>query len=366
MPSACVGEGDAGAQRRRQHRLGRSTFDELLIGQDVDARHGLLDRVGRPLCQVSARRGNALNHLRSHRAEQRAGRAVRTRRVPGPRGLRRPGRVRRAEAAGGRARGRVAAERAAHDLHHRRAGAVEQRGVPRRAAARMWCFFEEEAFGDDGQLRQAKELSINKIGHAMHDLDPVFERVQLHARSWPRSPTTSASHDALVAAEHVHLQAAAASAARSAATRTRRSSTPIRSRSPGSGSRSRTPRSRTAACGRRPAVTARRCARCSSAARRLRRRRHRVRGARRRRRCPRRPTTWCRSRCRPARSCCSTACCPTGATSTARRAAATRTRVHCISAAADYPAWNWLQRPADMPLRTPRSERRDQLGTVTR
>lgn len=39
-----------------------------------------------------------------------------------------------------------------------------------------WCFFEEEAFGPDGELRQAKELSINKIGHAMHDLDPVFER----------------------------------------------------------------------------------------------------------------------------------------------------------------------------------------------
>jgi phytanoyl-CoA hydroxylase len=36
------------------------------------------------------------------------------------------------------------------------------------------CFFEEEAFGPDGQLRQAKALSINKIGHAMHDLDPVF------------------------------------------------------------------------------------------------------------------------------------------------------------------------------------------------
>jgi phytanoyl-CoA hydroxylase len=26
--------------------------------------------------------------------------------------------------------------------------------------------------------------------------------------------------------------------------------------------------------------------------------------------------------------------------------------IHCISAAADYPAWNWLQRPADMPLRS--------------
>jgi phytanoyl-CoA hydroxylase len=39
-----------------------------------------------------------------------------------------------------------------------------------------WCFFEEEAFDDAGQLRTAKELSINKIGHAMHDLDPTFEK----------------------------------------------------------------------------------------------------------------------------------------------------------------------------------------------
>ena len=38
------------------------------------------------------------------------------------------------------------------------------------------CFFEEDAFGPDGQLRQAKALSINKIGHALHDLDPVFDR----------------------------------------------------------------------------------------------------------------------------------------------------------------------------------------------
>jgi phytanoyl-CoA hydroxylase len=38
------------------------------------------------------------------------------------------------------------------------------------------CFFEEEAFDAQGRLKQAKALSINKIGHAMHDLDPVFER----------------------------------------------------------------------------------------------------------------------------------------------------------------------------------------------
>eukprot|EP01104_Vermistella_antarctica_P004414 TRINITY_DN14869_c0_g1_i1.p1 TRINITY_DN14869_c0_g1~~TRINITY_DN14869_c0_g1_i1.p1 ORF type:complete len:305 (+),score=77.70 TRINITY_DN14869_c0_g1_i1:147-1061(+) len=53
------------------------------------------------------------------------------------------------------------------------------------------CFFEEGAFEDGGgdagtggsdvggdvkqrKLKQAKALSINKIGHALHDLDPVF------------------------------------------------------------------------------------------------------------------------------------------------------------------------------------------------
>ena len=36
-------------------------------------------------------------------------------------------------------------------------------------------FFEENAFNSDGSLRQDKALSINKIGHALHDLDPVFD-----------------------------------------------------------------------------------------------------------------------------------------------------------------------------------------------
>jgi phytanoyl-CoA hydroxylase len=37
-------------------------------------------------------------------------------------------------------------------------------------------FFEEEAFDAEGRLRQSKERSVNKIGHALHDLDPVFNR----------------------------------------------------------------------------------------------------------------------------------------------------------------------------------------------
>ena len=37
-------------------------------------------------------------------------------------------------------------------------------------------FFEEEAFGQNGELVQEKNLSINKMGHALHDLNPVFNR----------------------------------------------------------------------------------------------------------------------------------------------------------------------------------------------
>jgi phytanoyl-CoA hydroxylase len=37
-------------------------------------------------------------------------------------------------------------------------------------------FLEDGAFDDDGKLRQEKKHSLNKMGHAMHDLDPVFDR----------------------------------------------------------------------------------------------------------------------------------------------------------------------------------------------
>jgi len=42
------------------------------------------------------------------------------------------------------------------------------------SAEKIRCFFEEEAFGEDGKLVQERSLCINKIGHALHELDPVF------------------------------------------------------------------------------------------------------------------------------------------------------------------------------------------------
>ncbi len=41
-------------------------------------------------------------------------------------------------------------------------------------------FFEEDAFKADGSLKQSKEKSINKIGHALHDLDSDFSRFSRH------------------------------------------------------------------------------------------------------------------------------------------------------------------------------------------
>ncbi len=43
------------------------------------------------------------------------------------------------------------------------------------SANRIGVFFEEEAFSADGLLAVPLEQAVNKLGHAMHDLDPVFQ-----------------------------------------------------------------------------------------------------------------------------------------------------------------------------------------------
>ncbi len=42
------------------------------------------------------------------------------------------------------------------------------------SAEAVHCFLEEDALDEDGQLTRTKDLAINKIGHAMHDLIPAF------------------------------------------------------------------------------------------------------------------------------------------------------------------------------------------------
>ena len=42
-------------------------------------------------------------------------------------------------------------------------------------------FYEEEAFDKNGDLTKPLEMAINKVGHAMHDTDPVFNRFSRQA-----------------------------------------------------------------------------------------------------------------------------------------------------------------------------------------
>lgn len=44
------------------------------------------------------------------------------------------------------------------------------------SAREIRFFFEEDAFNGEGQLKGDFRYSINKVGHAMHDLDPVFDQ----------------------------------------------------------------------------------------------------------------------------------------------------------------------------------------------
>ena len=60
-------------------------------------------------------------------------------------------------------------------------------------------FFESDAYNENGELRQPKEDCLNKIGHAMHDLDPVFDR-------FSRTPKLAATVASLGYVDPVLLQ----------------------------------------------------------------------------------------------------------------------------------------------------------------
>ncbi len=58
---------------------------------------------------------------------------------------------------------------------------LSQRALVESAGA-VRCFFEEEAFDAQGRLVVDKARAINKIGHALHDREPLFERFSRDAR----------------------------------------------------------------------------------------------------------------------------------------------------------------------------------------
>ncbi|PUZ37408.1 hypothetical protein GQ55_9G116900 [Panicum hallii var. hallii] len=56
--------------------------------------------------------------------------------------------------------------------HHR----MEMDDYYFNSAENISFFYEDKAFGDDGCLKQPKELSIRLVGHALHEHDPVFKK----------------------------------------------------------------------------------------------------------------------------------------------------------------------------------------------
>lgn len=67
-------------------------------------------------------------------------------------------------------------------------------------------FFEENAFNPDGSLKYDKEKSINKIGHALHDLDPLFERFSRSDKVKELAKAIGLEHSLLVQSMYIFKQ----------------------------------------------------------------------------------------------------------------------------------------------------------------
>jgi len=68
------------------------------------------------------------------------------------------------------------------------------------------CFFEEDAFGAGGALARPIEQAINKIGHALHDLDPVFARASRDPRLAALAASLGLPHPLLLQSMYIFKQ----------------------------------------------------------------------------------------------------------------------------------------------------------------
>ncbi|MGE0549243.1 MAG: phytanoyl-CoA dioxygenase family protein [Kofleriaceae bacterium] len=68
------------------------------------------------------------------------------------------------------------------------------------------CFFEEDAFDATGTLQRPVAQAINKIGHALHDLDPVFARVSRDPRLAELASTLGVGRPLLIQSMYIFKQ----------------------------------------------------------------------------------------------------------------------------------------------------------------
>ncbi|MTI17206.1 phytanoyl-CoA dioxygenase family protein [Rhodobacteraceae bacterium RKSG542] len=52
----------------------------------------------------------------------------------------------------------------------------------RESGDKIRFFFEAEAFGEGGKLTKDKQVALNKVGHGLHDLDPVFRQFSRNSK----------------------------------------------------------------------------------------------------------------------------------------------------------------------------------------
>ena len=62
----------------------------------------------------------------------------------------------------------------AHRVVFSASGQSHAASIIYESASQISCFLEAGAVNEDGRLIKPKTQAVNKIGHALHDLDPVF------------------------------------------------------------------------------------------------------------------------------------------------------------------------------------------------
>jgi phytanoyl-CoA hydroxylase len=72
---------------------------------------------------------------------------------------------------------------------------------------RISFFFEKGAFGPAGKLRNDLLRSLNKIGHAVHDLDPVFNRFSRSAQMKRLAADLNLSDDLMIQSMYIFKHA---------------------------------------------------------------------------------------------------------------------------------------------------------------
>ncbi len=74
------------------------------------------------------------------------------------------------------------------------------------SAAGIGVFFEEEAFDASGKLAYPLPLAVNKLGHALHDLDPVFSAFSKGAALQAVSASLGVEHPLVMQSMYIFKQ----------------------------------------------------------------------------------------------------------------------------------------------------------------